>query len=562
METLREFFSIDYQSFPTPRAQRQARLIIDLNVFALLLMVGMAILGLTIFIEGEGFVLTYSAAGGLAVLIFGSRALLRRGHAQAAASLYILGATLIALVMVAVDGLPSQTILVLIVPIILSGVLGGRGHVQAVTLLLIVGLLVTALSQGGGWEGDRNPWVAFLPAMLLVAFLGALQMLVNNELDTLQEAYLSLQVNQAATTAVSAQLPRATQLEDYLRQFGLVLQDNFGLQQVQVYLRDLDNPSLIRLRAGIGVAAQRAQIEGRSTYMAANNPIAATMRDQQPIVFRTTSLAMLQTELLPGSNSQALIPILCNDQVIGVLDLQSPRAEDFDEEKLAMLSGLANYLGAMVLTLNSETRLDTLQEEHARLYAHLERNTQETQRLRRQVAGVIWDRFFEERQQAVIGFDVQQAEEDPVPSGALTETMQASLHAGAVEVRPTETGQILTVPIKQRNDVLGVMEFEIERQGELPGYVINLATVVAERLSLALDNARLVEQTQATAFREQRVGEITRRLQGAASMEVLLNTAVEEFNSALGGVQTHIRLQLEGAPAPGNGASQNGGGAA
>ncbi len=562
METLRNFFDIDENTFLTPRARQQARLLIDLNIYALLLVAGLMILGLTIFIEGEGFLLLFSSAAALGVLIIGSRALLRRGYAQAAASLYVFGATAIALWMVAVDGLPSQTILVLVVPIILSGLLADRRYVRVVVVLLIGGLLLIALIQGGGWEGERSPWVAFLPAMLLVGFLGALQMLMNREVDTLYDSFRRLQVNQVAASAVSDQLPQATRLEEYLRQFGLVLQDNFGLQQVQIFLRSLENPNLIELRAGIGVAAQRAQIEGRATFMAADNPIAATLRSQEPIVFRSTSLAMLQTELLPGSNSQALVPILCNNQAIGVLDLQSPHADDFDDEKLKTLAGLANYLGAMVLTLHSETRLETLQEEHARLYAHLERNAQETQRLRRQVAGVIWDRFFQERQQAVIGFDVLPEAEEPVPSGTLSETMQASLHAGAVEVRPTATGQILTVPIKQRNEVLGVMEFEIDRQEALPGYVVNLAAVIAERLSLALDNARLVEQTQATAFREQRVGEITRRLQDANSMEILLNTAVEEFNAALGGVHTHIRLQLEGAPAAAGGASHNGGGVA
>lgn len=561
METLRQFFAVDYE-YPTPRMRQQVRLLVDLNTYALLLLVGLIVLGLTIFAEGEGFLLFSVPAFALGVLVFSTRALLRRGFLKAAIGLYVIATALITLWMVYYDGLPSQTILALVIPIVLAGVLAGRRYVQGVTGLIILGLLVIALIQGSGWEGERNPWIAFLPAMLLVGFLGALQTLVNREVDSIYDIYLRLQSNQAAANDVSAQFPQVTSLEEYLRQFGLILQDNFGLQQVQIFLRDVENPSLLQLRAGIGVAAQRAQLEGRSTFMAANNPIALAARERQSTVFRTTSLAMLKTELLPGSNSQALIPILCSGEVVGVLDLQSPYAEDFDDEKMKTLSGLANFLGAMVMTMNTETRLAALQEEHSRLYTHLERNAQETQRLRRQVAGVIWDRFFEERQQDVIGFDVLAQAGEPIPSGTLTEAMQATLHAGAVDVRPTQNGQLLTVPIKQRNEVLGVMEFEIARQDMLPAHIIDLATVIAERLSLALDNARLVQQTQATAFREQRVGEITRRLQGADSMEILLNTAVEEFNAALGGVQTHIRLQLEETRTPGRPASQNGGGAA
>lgn len=561
MEILRNLFAIDYE-YTTPRAQQQARLIIDLNMYTSLLIAGLVLMVFMVFSDPEEFLIAVPSLAGLALLVAASTWLLRRGRVSFAATVYVVAMTLIALWVVYVDQLPSQTILVLLIPIILSGVLLDQRHVMVVTGAIILGLLVIALVQGSGWENNRNPWIAFLPAMLFVAFLGSLQVLVTRELSEAFTSFGRLQVNQNASNAVSQQLPQSTRLETYLRQFGLVLQDNFGLQQVQIFLRDPDNPALIRLRAGIGVAAQRAQLEGRSTYIAADNPISAAIRDQKPAVFRSSSLAMMQTELLPGSKSQALVPILCNGQALGVLDLQSPFDLDFDAEKLNTFAGLANFLGAMVLALSTESRMKTLEEEHARLYAHLERNAAETQRLRRQVAGVIWDRFFQERQQDVIGFDLLEADAEPVPSQALSETMQDSLQAGAVDVRPAGKGFILTVPIKQRNEVLGVMEFEIDRKDTVPPHVIDLAAVVAERLSLALDNARLVEQTQAIAFREQRVGEITRRLQSADSMEILLNTAVEEFNAALGGVHTNIRLQLNDTRPAGGPASANGGGAA
>ena len=88
------------------------------------------------------------------------------------------------------------------------------------------------------------------------------------------------------------------------------------------------------------------------------------------------------------------------------------------------------------------------------------------------------------------------------------------------------------------------MEFQIAGQGDLPTHLTDLAEAVAIRLSLALENARLLERVQMQAQREQRLNVASTSLQAADDLDYLLSLAAEEFNEALGSARTRIRLQL------------------
>ena len=73
---------------------------------------------------------------------------------------------------------------------------------------------------------------------------------------------------------------------------------------------------------------------------------------------------------------------------------------------------------------------------------------------------------------------------------------------------------------------------------------------VAERLALALENVRLIEQSQAQATRERRASEVSNLLIGQQDVNAVLKLAAERFNEALGAVYTHIYLEPAASPAP------------
>lgn len=70
-------------------------------------------------------------------------------------------------------------------------------------------------------------------------------------------------------------------------------------------------------------------------------------------------------------------------------------------------------------------------------------------------------------------------------------------------------------------------------------------TAVADQVALALENARLFEQTRQRAQREQLVSQITARMRAAPDIESVLRTTVHEIRRALGARHGVVRLGIE-----------------
>ena len=89
------------------------------------------------------------------------------------------------------------------------------------------------------------------------------------------------------------------------------------------------------------------------------------------------------------------------------------------------------------------------------------------------------------------------------------------------------------------------MSFAVPSDQPLSQRQIEVATTVAERLALALENTRLFEQSQSQALRERKASEVATALIGATDVRVVLNMAAEQFKDALGAVNTRIYIQPE-----------------
>ncbi len=72
---------------------------------------------------------------------------------------------------------------------------------------------------------------------------------------------------------------------------------------------------------------------------------------------------------------------------------------------------------------------------------------------------------------------------------------------------------------------------------------IDLAEAVSERLSLSLENARLIHESQRQAIKEQTIGEITGKLGSSINLYNVLVTAVEELGRTIPGSEVTIKLK-------------------
>ena len=68
---------------------------------------------------------------------------------------------------------------------------------------------------------------------------------------------------------------------------------------------------------------------------------------------------------------------------------------------------------------------------------------------------------------------------------------------------------------------------------------------MAEQLGLALESARLYQETQRRAAREQLVGEIGSRVRETLDLETMLKTTVQEVRQALDLPEVVVRLTAQ-----------------
>jgi len=236
-----------------------------------------------------------------------------------------------------------------------------------------------------------------------------------------------------------------------------------------------------------------------------------------------------------GLASRLILPMSVGGQVTGALDLASAQPGAFVEAHAALLQPIADQIA---LTLE---RARLLQETRAAL-AEVEATTRRY--LRQQWASYL------------AGTREQRNSLAETPLGALpgsaewTPEMEQALVLGktiVVDGARAPDGQparaALAVPIKVRGQPIGVLDFYDEGERRVwDQEELALVEALADQIALALENARLFEQTQQRAQREQLIAQASARMRATQDMEGVLRTTVREIRRALGATHGVIRL--------------------
>ncbi len=144
------------------------------------------------------------------------------------------------------------------------------------------------------------------------------------------------------------------------------------------------------------------------------------------------------------------------------------------------------------------------------------------------------------------------------------EAWQKQLHSSEIifQHQLTESGELtqpalsMTVPIELRGQSIGQVVVEDDRpRRQLSADEQELVREVVQRMALALDSARLFEQTQSAlgearrlAQRERLINRITGRLRNAVTVDEVLRIAADEMRHSVGAAYTAVQL----APLAGN----------
>ena len=235
---------------------------------------------------------------------------------------------------------------------------------------------------------------------------------------------------------------------------------------------------------------------------------------------------------LPETRSEMALPLNVHGETIGVLDIQSTKPGVFTENDTKTLSILADQIAIAIA--------------NARLFGQNKQALEELQSLYNQYLRQEWKTFIHNRQN--VGYVQSIISGRPLEAPVDSAEIQQALQGGKVVVLGKRDRALPTmaVPVKLRGQTIGVLHIQAPTKNRTWNEdEVKLAQAVADRLALALDNARLLFVSQRQTAKEQKVGEMTAKIGASMNMRNVLQTAVEELGRALPGSEVVIQFQSD-----------------
>lgn len=209
--------------------------------------------------------------------------------------------------------------------------------------------------------------------------------------------------------------------------------------------------------------------------------------------------ARLEHPLLPYTRSEIALPLIIGDRILGALDVQSTQEAAFSQQDIETLQNMTNQVAIAL--------------ENARLFQDTQRNLQELHTIQQQYLLQSWT-------------------ESNLPQGEMT------LSIG--EDSEFDAEHEIEIPIALRDQVIG--KIRLEREENATPEEQTWMQAIATQTALALENARLLEETQSVANREKAIAEISNKIWTSTTMEGILQTAIRELGVALDATEATIEL--------------------
>ncbi len=233
---------------------------------------------------------------------------------------------------------------------------------------------------------------------------------------------------------------------------------------------------------------------------------------------------------MPSTRSEMALPLRIRGRVIGVFDVQSNKPNAFTETDAKNLSILTDQISIAV--------------ENARLFERTQQTLNEIQMLYRQNLQESWLAFT--ANEAITGYrqTIKGGEKlsAPVESEDIREVMN---RGAAMYWNAEQDGQepVIIVPIKLRGQVIGTLKVkEPSKKHQWSKDEINLVEAISDRLSIALENARLIQESQRQVIKQQTIRDMTEKISASINLKNVLQTAVEELGRMIPGSEVVLKL--------------------
>jgi GAF domain-containing protein/HAMP domain-containing protein len=231
---------------------------------------------------------------------------------------------------------------------------------------------------------------------------------------------------------------------------------------------------------------------------------------------------------LPNTRSEIALPLRAGTLIIGVLDVQSTEPNAFTQEDVAILATLADQVSIAI--------------QNARQNEETRKALAESETLSKQFVQTGWQDSTKRRN--LLGVQHSGAKATLLYAKSARADDESRQSAG--QPGSNRKGSVLSLPVRLRGEVIGSVDVRAPDNRRWDRDELDIVTAIIERAAIAMENARLLAESQKRAAKERAIGEISAKISAQSDVDELLKTAALELNRTLPGAEIAIQFRKEG----------------
>ena len=289
--------------------------------------------------------------------------------------------------------------------------------------------------------------------------------------------------------------------DDLLKRAAQLIEAEFEFYYIAFFLLDVTEQWAV-LKEATGEAGRvlhennyRLDVNGKS---AVSNAI--RLKHAYIIQEDTNGPVRIENPLLPYTHSQIAIPLIVGESLLGALEMHSVKSNAFTSQEAGTFQNMANEIAVSL--------------ENSRLFREAQQSLAEMRATQRQYLQGAWS--------------------------VLTATQPLEYSIGEND---QPNSRELEIPLILRDQTIG--QIHLEHSSAWTPEQRNLIESVIAQATLALENARLVEESQSVAVRERMANDLISKIWASTNMENILQTTVRELGRALGAAEVMIEVSTD-----------------
>jgi GAF domain-containing protein len=319
-------------------------------------------------------------------------------------------------------------------------------------------------------------------------------------------------------------------LDSLLTQITTVINREFGFYHVGVFLIDTAREYAV-LSAANSEGGQTMLARGHRLKVGEKGLVGFVSSTGRPRVALDTGAdaVFFNNPDLPDTRSEIALPLRAGETTIGVLDVQSTEQNAFSQEDIDILSTLADQVSVAI--------------QNARQNEQTQKALAESESLSRQFVQSGWQKFT--KRQNLIGVRHTGAKATLLYGKKSNKNGQNT--ESSTQLKPKGRGALLSIPIRLRGEVIGSVDIQAPDNRQWDQDEMDILKAIIERAAIAMENSRLLTESQKRAAKERTIGEITAKISAQSEVDDLLKTAALELNRTLPGTEIAIQFRKDGA---------------